>query len=640
MPAKRRTKASKRTSRPSSPRKPSQPSEQALRDYVRANAEYYLKDPNISSIGVGHKITGGKRSKTVSIQFTVRKKVAGLQIESIDSKPIPKTVVINGRPVPTDVIERDFETCYRLVALEEKSDRKQRRDPVVPGISVSHPCGTAGTIGLIVFDAQDSTPYILSNWHVLQTPKGALGDPIVQPGPADDNRIGENRAGTLVRSHLGVACDAAIAKIEGRGLEAAILDLGVAPTKVGHVQLGDRVVKSGRTTDVTYGIVTRVDVVSKISYREAGEHPIGGFEIGVDPKRPPSNGEISMGGDSGSAWLIAGKKRGATDVLVGLHFAGESANTEQEHALACYAHAVLEKLEVVLTPPSGAKATTEALAVGYDPAFLGPKVPLPALSDALRKDAVVLKGSTTIDYTHFSLALSKKRKMARFVAWNVDGTRLRKDGRKGLTFKLDMRIAEKWQTGESVYSDNKLDRGHIARRADLVWGSAGEAKQGNVDSFFFTNITPQHQAFNQSMRHGLWGRLEDALYEDVDVDRLRLTVLGGPIFKDKDLTYRGARVPSDFWKIAVFIDAADQKLKAKAYVLTQDNLLDDIEAFELDEFRIYQVSVADLEQRTGLRFGSVKDCDDFKVGRVTESLSADGRRRPVREVTGRADLIA
>jgi endonuclease G len=236
--------------------------------------------------------------------------------------------------------------------------------------------------------------------------------------------------------------------------------------------------------------------------------------------------------------------------------------------------------------------------------------------------------------------MSKKRKMARFVAWNVDGTRLRKDGRKGLTFKLDTRVAEKWQTGESVYADNKLDRGHIARRADLVWGGAAEAKQGNTDSFFLTNITPQHQAFNQSMRHGLWGRLEDALYEDLEVDKLRLTVFGGPIFKDSDRSYRGARVPSDHWKLAVFVDEADQKPKAKAYVLTQDNLLDDIEAFELDEFRIYQVSVADLEQRTGLRFGSIKDHDDFKAGRVTESLSADGRRRPVREVTGRADLIA
>jgi endonuclease G len=222
------------------------------------------------------------------------------------------------------------------VELESKSDRKQRRDPLVPGISVSHPSGTAGTLGLIVFDLKDGTPYILSNWHVLQTPSGQLGDPTVQPGPADDNRITENRAGVLVRSHLGVACDAAIARIEGRALKAAILDLGVIPTKVGHVQLGDRVVKSGRTTEVTYGLVTRVDVVTKISYDSAGVHPIGGFEIGVDPKRPPANGEVTMGGDSGSAWLIAGKKRGATDILVGLHFAGESASTEREHALAWY----------------------------------------------------------------------------------------------------------------------------------------------------------------------------------------------------------------------------------------------------------------------------------------------------------------
>jgi endonuclease G, mitochondrial len=292
-----------------------------------------------------------------------------------------------------------------------------------------------------------------------------------------------------------------------------------------------------------------------------------------------------------------------------------------------------------LAPPGDAKPTTEALTGGYDPNFLGPKVPIPTLSEEVRRDAVVVKQSTTLHYTHFSLCMSKKRRMARLAAWNVDGTRLRKDGRKGINFELDTRVPERYQTGESVYSDNKLDRGHIARRADLVWGSVAEARKGNTDSFFFTNITPQHQAFNQSRRHGLWGSLEDALYEDVRIDKLRLSVMGGPIFKDSDRTYRGARVPSDHWKVAIYVDEADQELKAKAYVLTQDNLLDDIEAFELDEFRLYQVSLSELEQRTGLRFGSLKDHDDFQTGRVREALSADGKRRAVREVTSRADLI-
>ena len=59
-------------------------------------------------------------------------------------------------------------------------------------------------------------------------------------------------------------------------------------------------------------------------------------------------------------------------------------------------------------------------------------------------------------------------------------------------FRLDPRIPAAEQTGEEAYADNDLDRGHIARRSDLLWGTLTEARQANTDSFYFTNITPQH----------------------------------------------------------------------------------------------------------------------------------------------------
>jgi endonuclease G len=640
---KRRPASAKKAARPA--RKPQAKRKravtvEALRDYVRGHYETYLEDPNITSVGVGRKIRNGKRSNELAIQFTVRKKVKDTEIEAIGSTKIPDSVTVDGHTVPTDVLEREYRPCYKLRQPETKSARKQRLDVLVPGISVSHPKGSAGTLGLMVYDRRDGSRYMLSNWHVLNTPSGHLGDTVVQPGPYDDDRVDQNGAGVLVRSHLGVAADAAIARIEGRGIDPTVLDLKIVPRRIAEAALGDRVVKSGRTSDVTYGVVRRVHVVTKIDYEgSVGEVAIGGFEIGPDPERLPSDGEVSMGGDSGAAWLIAGKKGGATDIFVGLHFAGEAAGSDDEHAVACYAHAVLEKLEVGLAPAGEKVAEAEAAAVGFDEAFLGVEVALPEMTETVRKDAVVVGHSTVIRHTHFSLTTSKSRRMARFVAWNIDGARLRKYGRTGLQFLFDPRVPEKWQFGDDLYSDNKLDRGHIARRADLVWGAAAEAKRANADSFFFTNITPQHQAFNQSMRHGLWGMLEDALFEDIDVDNLRVSMMGGPIFKDADRAYRGARVPSDFWKVLAYVDAADSQLKAKAYVLTQDNLLDNIEAFELDPFRLYQVSISELEQRTGLRFSSVRAHDQFVTGELTEALSTTGRRRAVREVMSRADLI-
>ena len=97
-----------------------------------------------------------------------------------------------------------------------------------------------------------------------------------------------------MRSHLGLAGDCAIASIEDRGFDERIVGLDVIPERrIGKVELRDRVAKSGRTTGVTRGIVTRTGVTSNIPYRGVGMREIGGFEIRPDPEHLPSDGEVS-----------------------------------------------------------------------------------------------------------------------------------------------------------------------------------------------------------------------------------------------------------------------------------------------------------------------------------------------------------
>src|SRR5205823_1118241 len=121
--------------------------------------------------------------------------------------------------------------------------------------------------------------------------------------------------------------------------------------------------------------------------------------------------------------------------------------------------------------------------------------------------ALTRAGAPVRDYTHFSLAMSASRRFCRWVAWNIDGNGLQQLSRTGLQFVLDTEYEDEHQVDDRLYAHDRLDRGHIARRADLLWGSREEAEQANVDSFFFTNITPQLDDFNQSKQHGLWGEL-------------------------------------------------------------------------------------------------------------------------------------
>lgn len=244
---------------------------------------------------------------------------------------------------------------------------------------------------------------------------------------------------------------------------------------------------------------------------------------------------------------------------------------------------------------------------GYDPEFLGTSVALPVLDAEALQDAVLWEGSNVIPYTHFSLSLSKSRRLARWVAWNIDGAATKRLSRSGIDFNKDSRLPEEFQSGNELYQGNRLDRGHIARRADLVWGEAAEAQQANEDSFFYTNIAPQMDDFNQSSQEGIWGQLENALYEQVDVEDLKVTVFGGPVFQPGDHVYRGVGLPSEYWKLIAFKE--DGLLKTRAFLLTQD--LDQLRvALALDEFRVYQVSVGELEQRTDLKFAeSIQTAD-------------------------------
>src|ERR1044072_5706363 len=113
-------------------------------------------------------------------------------------------------------------------------------------------------------------------------------------------------------------------------------------------------------------------------------HDIGGFEIGPDEDHPAENGEISSGGDSGSAWMAGDDEGDAPDMMVGLHFAA-GAGGPPDPAPACQAASVFEKLEIrPLAPPTpGAIEVVSPIGGGYDPRLLARhQLPPPATGGA------------------------------------------------------------------------------------------------------------------------------------------------------------------------------------------------------------------------------------------------------------------
>jgi endonuclease G len=242
---------------------------------------------------------------------------------------------------------------------------------------------------------------------------------------------------------------------------------------------------------------------------------------------------------------------------------------------------------------------------GYDADFLPDfAVPLPD-TGAIAGDVLPVTGSEgdRLDYEHFSILMSKSRRLALFTAVNIDGSVTVSVPRGGDPWAFDGRIPEKAQAGDELYADNDFDRGHLVRREDPNWGPT--ASVANRDTFHFTNCAPQLSVFNQRS----WLSLEDYILSNTRRVGERATVFTGPVLRANDPVYRGVAIPLAYWKVVAFIHD-DGRPSASAYLIDHDV---DLEARSLlfGAFKTYQRSVLAIEGLTNLNFGLLQQFDGF-----------------------------
>jgi len=334
--------------------------QRAIKKYGRA----WLSAYRVVAIGSGEKVRDGKPTGKDAIVFSVEKKVALHDIPSRYRIPIE----IKG--MPTDVIETG---AFKIIppAPVAKVNRILKHRPAPGGVSIGHTLVSAGSLGCLV--RREGVTYILSNNHVLSNSNDAMkGDAIVQPGVHDGGQNPRDRIASLAdfvpitfgggslpptecpigngaASILNVVArlfgrstrlyaygdtdnyvDAAIALPDPKDVSPNILEIGI-PNGVRVAELGDTLVKSGRTTGLTTGKVDQVGVTVQVQYGE------GKVAVFVDQIIA---GEMSAGGDSGSAVLDKDRN------VVGLLFAGSDKTT----VINRFEHVVrLLKLDGVVT---------------------------------------------------------------------------------------------------------------------------------------------------------------------------------------------------------------------------------------------------------------------------------------------------
>lgn len=313
-----------------------------LRERVTKN---FLQRRNVVACGVGFKVKDGQLTLIPSLVVSVIRKEPASRLSPGDL--IPPSI----RDILTDVIETG--------PIEPMGTGRQGLvRPIQPGVSIAHRSGTAGTAGCIVRRADQQ--FILSNNHVLALLNtAALGDVVLQPGPADggtpENVVGElaafepihftdepvvtqpppsatkpgglgtwlsrlfqllGRRSTAVSGSISTAAgaspylnrvDAAIVRpYPSIGLDPTLLDINGPPSGIADPKLGLRVYKTGRSTGFTSGLVTQVDVTVDVQYGSRAARYANQMMITPFTER----------GDSGSL-VVDGDRR-----AVGLVFSG------------------------------------------------------------------------------------------------------------------------------------------------------------------------------------------------------------------------------------------------------------------------------------------------------------------------------
>jgi hypothetical protein len=276
-----------------------------LERLLRKHRKKLLALPNVHDVDIGFELADGEPTGRLAVRVYVDKKRSPRGLRVADRAPEE----IDG--VPVDVIE--FNPELHLT-------RTDLHNPVIGGVQIMNANkSSAGTLGMVVLHRDTLRPLALSNQHVMQRTPADPIDVMVQPTAAFANILGPV-----------VASD--------KALDCAVCELGTRPSSFdifgldqvagsAQARLGMKVVKSGLTSGVTFGVVDGMNA-ERITI--------------VPGSSPAASGQVSLPGDSGSIWLEL-----ATNLAVGLHFSG-NAEGDSERGNAKRIELVLKKLNVTV----------------------------------------------------------------------------------------------------------------------------------------------------------------------------------------------------------------------------------------------------------------------------------------------------
>ncbi|MGL5244124.1 MAG: trypsin-like peptidase domain-containing protein [Sarcina sp.] len=301
--------------------------EQSIFNIIDNYLLFFISKENVTGIAYGHKYIKGLDTKTPCLIVYVKKKLPKNKLTKHNLIPS------NFLGITTDVVEN----VKFKISTSTPPKTKQgfyprllfRKRPLTGGYSIGNiKSKSSGTLGGIVFDNRDETPYILSNNHVLSDEsRFPLGSYILQPSAGILGAFTFNSVARLSKVvNLNYIGDNALKKISSKNpvqkKYSNIMDVALAEVKpkvsyskevfrvgaingTSSVKVGDRIQKVGAFSGYTRGTVLSLHFTVVMDMRY-------GNSIFINQINTTS---MSEEGDSGS--LVLNENNKVIGLLIG-----------------------------------------------------------------------------------------------------------------------------------------------------------------------------------------------------------------------------------------------------------------------------------------------------------------------------------
>jgi len=266
--------------------------QQELLKILRKHYKKLLNLPGVQYVDIGYKYKDGVPTGEDAIRIHVSMKHP---VSFLKSNKIPKK--LGG--IKTDVI-------VSKQVLDARHG--QRYSNISGGIEIQNAyIAERGTLGMVL--TNDFNQLVgLTNHHVIVGDSGRRGEPVIQP---QRTFVSNNDViGTVDRWSYELDSATFILNNKRNSLPG-IVGLSQSVNSVINPEMGMPVVKSGITSEITFGIIDGVSV----------NHS---FSVIPNSHKPADFEAIAASGDSGSVWMLDDD---TPSVAIGLHYASRTDGT-------------------------------------------------------------------------------------------------------------------------------------------------------------------------------------------------------------------------------------------------------------------------------------------------------------------------